>query len=155
MSFRITGIDPAPFRTLFDLDDDALAARQARRFVAVEPRSSPSRVSLDDAEPGEELLLLNFEHQPADSPFRGSGPVFVRRHAAEAFDAIDRIPPALARRTLSARGYDRDGMMLAGELVEGEAAGGLLARWFRDPAIDSVHLHYAARGCFAAKAVRA
>src|SRR5690242_14002938 len=112
MSYRITGLDPAPFRHLFDLDDPALAARNIRRVTADKPHSAPCRVSLDDAEPGEELLLLNFEHQPAGSPFRSAGPIFVRRGSSDAFDAVGEIPPALKRRTLSARGYDRDGMML-------------------------------------------
>lgn len=155
MSFRITGLDPAPFHHLFDLDDAALAARQVVRVVADAPHASPCRVTLDDAEPGEELLLLNFEHQPTDSPFRATGPIFVRREATRALDAVDEIPPALKRRTLSARGYDAEGMMLEGELVDGPAAGDLLERWFENPAIETVHLHYAKRGCFAAAAVRA
>jgi uncharacterized protein DUF1203 len=154
MSFRIAGLDPAPFQSLFALDDEALRQRGAARVTVEAPDSSPCRISLDDAEPGEELMLLSYEHQPVDGPFRSSGPIFVRK-AVDRFDRVDEIPPALARRTLSARAYDAAGMMQEGDLVEGAAAAELLRRWFDNPQIETIHLHYARRGCFAAAATRA
>jgi len=154
MSFRILGLDPEPFAPLFVLDDAALEARRIRRFVAEEPRSSPCRVSLQDAQPGERLLLLNYEHQPAPTPFRASGPIFVREAALAAFDAVDRTPEVFQGRTLSARAYDRFGMMVKGQVTSGEDVAGLLETWFEDGAVEQIHLHYAARGCFAARAVR-
>ena len=154
MSFRICGLSPEPFADLMDLDDEALAARGAVRVVADEPHSAPCRVSLEDAEPGESLLLLSYEHQPASSPFRAAGPIFVREAALRSFDCVDEVPAAIQRRTISARAYDRDAMMLEGDLVEGTALARLLERWFERPEIDVVHLHYARRGCFAARAER-
>jgi hypothetical protein len=155
MSFRILGLPAAPFAPLFELDDEALEARLIHRFVADEPHSAPCRVSLDDAVPGERLLLMAYEHQPAASPFRASGPIFVRETARAAFDETGVAPPALARRTLSARAYDARGMMVKGLVVPGAEVGDLLAAWFREAEVDQIHLHYAARGCFAARAVRA
>jgi len=155
MSFRIAGLDPASFRPLFDLDEAALAARNARRAVADAPYAAPCRVSLEDAEPGEELMLLSYEHQPAASPYRSAGPIFVRRAAIEPWDRVGEIPPAIARRPISARGYDRDGLMLDGELVDGADVASLIERWFENPTVDVIHLHYARRGCFAASVVRA
>ena len=154
MSFRICGLSPEPFIDLMGLDDQALAARGAARVVADEPHSAPCRVSLQDAEPGESLLLLSFEHQPATSPFRAAGPIFVREAALQSFDCVDEVPAAIQRRTISARAYDRDAMMLEGDLVEGTDLAPLLERWFERPEIDVVHLHYARRGCFAARAER-
>ncbi len=154
MSFRICGLSPEPFADLMDLDDQALAARGAVRVVADEPHSAPCRVSLQDAEPGESLLLLSYEHQPASSPFRAAGPIFVREAALQSFDCVDEVPAAIQRRTISARAYDRDAMMLEGDLVEGTNLAPLLERWFERPEIDVVHLHYARRGCFAARAER-
>jgi len=153
MSFRILGLSPEPFAALFALDDEALRARGVHRFIADEPHSAPCRISLVDAEPGERLLLLNFEHQPAASPFRARGPIFVREGARTAFDG-ETTPLALERRTLSARAYDRSAMMVKGEVVPGPELQGLLDAWFDDPEVEEVHLHYAARGCFAARAVR-
>jgi hypothetical protein len=155
MSFRIRGLDPEPFAPLFALEDEALAARGIVRVAADAPHSAPCRISLEDAEPGERLLLLSYAHQPAATPFRQSGPIFVREGARKAYDEIDRVPDAFARRTLSARGYDRDGMMIDGELVEGQELAGLLSRWLARPEVDVVHLHYARRGCYAGLAERA
>ncbi len=155
MSFRILGLSPEPFAPLFGLADAALLAQGVHRFVADEPHSTPCRITLEDAEPGERLLLLNHEHQPAASPFRASGPIFVRELAAVRFDTADVVPPALGRRTLSARAYDASGMMVKGELTPGMDLAGLLDNWLGDEAVQEVHLHYAARGCYAARAIRA
>ena len=155
MSFRIRGLSPERFIPLFALDEGALAARGIQRMVADEPGSAPCRISLEDAESGERLLLLSHPHQPAATPFRQSGPIFVREGARQAYDQVDAIPSAFARRTLSARGYDREGMMIEGELVEGRDLAGLLETWLARPEVDVVHLHYARRGCYAGLAERA
>ena len=155
MSFRIRGLSPEPFVPLFALCNEALAAQGIQRVTADQPHSAPCRVSLEDAAPGQQLLLLNYPHQPAATPYRQSGPIFVREGAGRAYDEIDRIPDAFARRTLSARSYDRCGMMLDGELVEGRELAPLLEAWLAEPAVDVVHLHYARRGCYAGLATRA
>ncbi len=100
-------------------------------------------------------MLLSYDHMPADSPFKASGPIFVREAATETFDQIGEVPAAIQRRTISARAYDREAMMLEGELVEGPKVAQLLERWLARPEIEVVHLHYARRGCFAAVAERA
>lgn len=103
MTFRITGLDPAPFRPLYGLDDDALAALGAIRMVADSKPGFPDRVELRDAEPGEALLLLNYAHQPADTPYRASHAIFVREGAEAAFEGWGELPHALAIRPLSLR----------------------------------------------------
>ncbi len=155
MSFRIRGLAPEPFAPLFALDDETLAARGIQRVIADEPHSAPCRISLMDALPGEELLLLAYAHQPAASPFQASGPIFVRSGAEAPFDAVDVIPDAIARRTISVRAYDTAAMMIEGELVQGEDLPPLLDQLLARPEVDVVHLHYARRGCFAALAERA
>ena len=155
MSFRIRGLDPAPFAPLFALSDDELAARGMQLRIADSHPGFPCRVSLDDAEPGEELLLLHHEHHAVSSPYRESGPIFVRRAARTACDVIDRVPPALARRTLSVRAYDRAALMRGGELVEGRALAEHLGHVLADDTIAYVHVHYAKTGCFAARVERA
>ena len=155
MSFRIRGLSPEPFAPLFALDEAQLAERHIQSVVANEPHSAPCRISLEDAEPGERLLLLSHEHQPGASPYRQSGPIYVRESARQAFDGVDQIPPAIGRRTISARAYDRQAMMLEGELIAGAELGQLLEAWLARPEVDVVHLHYARRGCFAARVERA
>lgn len=154
MSFFIGGLDPAPFRSLFALDAAALASASAQRVRVTEKPGAPCRITLADAEIGEDVLLLGYEHQPAASPYRQQGPIFVR-DAAEKFDAAGVIPSALAIRPLSLRGYDRQGMMVEADLVEGAAAPALISRFFGNQRVAYIHAHYARRGCFAARIDRA
>ncbi len=74
MKFRFQGLSVAPFQPLFVLGDGELAVRGMRRMIADAKPGFPCRVSLEDAEPGERILLVNFEHQPAHSPYRANRP---------------------------------------------------------------------------------
>jgi hypothetical protein len=149
MSFRITGLDPSSFQHLHAGSNAELAAAGAQRVRVTEKPAAPCRISLDDAEIGETVLLLNYAHQPADTPYRQQGPIFIRETQAR-FDARDTIPPALARRTLSLRAFGADHMMVDADLVEGAEAAALIERFFANSAIAYIHAHYARRGCFAA-----
>ena len=154
MSFRLTGLDPAPFRRLHRMTDAALAAEGVRRILVGKYPDAPCRISLDDAEIGESVLLLSYAHQPADTPYRQQGPIFVR-DVAERCVAHDEIPPALARRPLSLRGFDAEHLMIEADLCEGEAASAMIERFFANPGVAYIHVHYARRGCFAALVQRA
>lgn len=154
MSFRITGLQPAPFAHLHALSDADLARAGAQRVRVEQKPAAPCRISLDDAEIGETVLLLNYTHQPAATPYHQQGPIFVRE-TGQRFDARDAIPPALARRTLSLRGFDASHMMIEADLVEGAEAVLLIERFFANRAVAYIHAHYARRGCFAAMVERA
>ena len=153
MSFRITGLPAEHFASLFDLSDEELAARGAVRVVA-EDDGYPCRVSLTDAEPGQELLLVNYEHHPVASPYRSSFAVYVRAGETTC-DAVDRVPEQLRKRVLSARAYDERGMMVATDLVDGRELEGSIGRLLADPRAAYLHLHYARPGCYAARVTRA
>lgn len=154
MTFRIQGLSSERFVPLMALSDAALAGQGIRRVVADEKPGFPCRVTLEDAEPGERLLLLNFEHQPANSPYRATGPIFVREDATSAFDGTT-VPEQLRCRLLSLRAYDAVGMMVDADVTEGAAIETLLERLFANPATEYVHVHFARRGCFAARVERA
>lgn len=154
MPFRIAGLDPEPFAPLFELSDPELAARRARRVVAAHKPGFPCRVSLEDAEPGEELLLLNYEHQPADSPFRSRHAIYVRRNARQPFRVENSLPPVFCGRMLSLRGFDGEGMLVDAELIQGDAAADVIERMFRNEAVACLHAHFAGPGCFAARVDR-
>lgn len=151
MSFKIAGLQPHLFDGYRALDEAALAERAARRVAIDAPNSAPCRVTLDDVAPGEAALLVNFDLQPAHSPYRQMGPIYVSQKPRAPFEGVDIIPPALARRTLSLRGFDADGMMLDADIVEGADAATLIARLFANDEITYIHAHYARRGCFAAR----
>jgi len=153
MSFRIQGLDPAPFAALHALSDSALAAQGVQRVRIDAPNAAPCRISLDDAAPGEAVLLLNHLHQGAVTPYRQQGPIFVRETQAR-FDGCA-VPPAMRRRMLSLRAFDAAHMMIDADLVDGGEAEALIARLFTNPCAAYIHAHYARRGCFAAAITRA
>lgn len=154
MSFRVAGLDPNLFADLHGLSDAELASRGMQRVRVERKPDAPCRISLDDAEVGEAVLLLNYDHQPADTPYRQQGPIFVRKTDAR-FEAESMIPPALMRRTLSLRGFDADHMMIEADIVEGANAGALVEHFFANPEVAYIHAHYAKRGCYAARFDRA
>ncbi len=75
----------------------------------------------DRFEPGDELVLVNHEHHPVDSPYRMRFAIYVRK-GEEQFDAIDQIPEQLRKRSLAVRAFDADAMMVGWELVDGRDA---------------------------------
>ncbi|MBS0409165.1 MAG: DUF1203 domain-containing protein [Proteobacteria bacterium] len=156
MSFVISGLPAEPFRPLFDLDDEALAARGAVRIEAGPEGRFPCRVSLEDAAPGERLLLVNFEHQPAGTPYRSNYAIYVREAAAAPRRFQDELPPVLKNRPIALRAFDAEGMLIGAELVA--ADGDLTAaigRGLESPQAAYLHAHNAAHGCFAARIDRA
>jgi hypothetical protein len=153
--FRVTGLSPEPFRHLFGLPDDALARQGVRRYRADAKPGFPDRIEISDAEPGETLLLVNYVHQPADTPYRASHAVFVRERDVAPTDLVDALPEAMRARPLSLRAFDAEGMMVDGDLVEGLEAETLIERFFTDPSVAYIHAHYARRGCYAGRIDRA
>ena len=152
MSFEIRGLDPAPFVPLFGKSDAELAALGARRCIADRTPGFPDRVALNDAEPGESLLLLNYAHQPAATPFRSAHAIFVREVEARPFHGIDRLPPVMTSRPLSIRAFDAEGFMVDADLAHGEAeVREVIARLLGTAAVAYLHAHFARMGCFAAR----
>lgn len=155
MTFRILALPAEPFAHLAALSDAALAERDIRRMTVDESPGTPCRVSLADAAVGETVYLLPWAHLVAASPYRASGPVFVREGVASADPAPGEVPDMIARRLLSVRAYDAAGMMVTGEVLEGRGLAAHLSEVFADPRVHEAHLHFARQGCFGARAVRA
>jgi len=151
MDFRISGLEAGEFTHLFGLSDAALARHRARRYACDGKPGFPCRVSLEDAEPGESVLLVNYEHLPVDSPYRASHAIYVRERIQPAFAAVNEVPPALRTRLLSVRALDAKGMMLDADIAEGRDLAPLVARLFANEATAYLHAHFARRGCFAAR----
>ncbi len=152
MHFRIQGLPAEQFAPLFALSDDELAERGAVRQIADAPR--PCRISLTDAEPGDELILVNYEHHPVASPYRMRFAIYVRRDE-ETFDAVDTVPKQLRERMLAVRAFDDNGMMTGWELVEGGKVEESIEKLFANPRAAYLQVHFAAPGCYAARVVRA
>lgn len=154
MNLRYRGLNADAFSHLFDLNDDELIARGMRRLPVDAKPGFPCRVTLEDAEPGERVILLPFEHQPANSPYRASGPIFVREGRHAMFDRTGAPPEVLKGRKLSARGYTANGMMVDAEVAEGLEVIPLIERLFGSDEVEYVHIHFAGRGCYACRVER-
>jgi hypothetical protein len=147
-TFQLAGIDHRPFAPLFQLSDDELARQGITRCVADSDEGFPCRISLEDAVAGDELLLLHYLHQPADTPYRASGPIYVRRGQTRRVLAPGLVPEYVTRRLISVRAYDANHRMIEADVREGADVAAALAQLFTLPAVAYAHLHNARRGCF-------
>ncbi|MGZ8348998.1 MAG: DUF1203 domain-containing protein [Allosphingosinicella sp.] len=154
MAYQIEGLAPEPFRDLFALSDAALAERNARRVQADSSFGFPCRVSLEDAEPGEELVLVNHVSHDVQGPFRTSYAIYVRKHAVAPPAYIDDVPLCLDRRTLGLRGFDADGLLRGGLLALPGEADARIRELFERAEIATIHAHNATVGCFLARIER-
>lgn len=153
MTYRITGLDPAPFAPLFALSDAELAQRGAVRVTAKSSRGYPCRVSLEDAREGDSLILLHHTSHDVATPYRSSYAIYGREGAAPA-EYIDRTPPVFAGRPLGLRGFDATGMLQDARLALPGEADTAIRDLFANPAITYIDAHNAAHGCFSARVER-
>jgi hypothetical protein len=152
MTFRILGLPAKEFTHLFSLSDADLAAQGGVRRTV--DGKYPCRVSLTDSEPGEELLLINYEHHPVSSPYRMRFAIFVRE-GDQTYDKVNQVPDQLRNRMLAVRSFDANAMMVANQLVDGNEIEPVLEKLLAPSNVDYLHIHYAAAGCYAAKVQRA
>ena len=154
MDFQIKALPKDQFAHLFALTDEELAARKARRVHVSEYPGTPCRVSLQDAEVGETVMLLNYAHQTGDSPYHATHAIFVREHAVEAVLAPNTIPEAIRSRLVSLRLFDAADMMIDAEVLPGAEVGTAISKAFERSEVAYAHIHNAKPGCFAASAHR-
>ena len=154
MSFQVIPLPSSHFANLNGKDNAALAQSGALAFIAEAKPGYPCRVSLRDAEPGERLFLVNFEHQPANTPFRSSHAVLVIEGAADIPPIKGRVPEMLACRPLSVRAFDENGMMVDADVAEGSEVANCFKAMLANKAVAYLHVHTAKRGCYLARIER-
>jgi hypothetical protein len=154
MSFQISALPAAAFAPYFGRPEAELARHGIHRVTATSNAGFPCRVSLRDAEPGETLLLLNYEHQTAPTPYRATHAIFVREHAEQAHPAPNEIPQLLRRRLLSVRAFDSAGIMIDADVTDGQALEPVIEQLLSQPAVAYLHVHNAKPGCYAARVDR-
>jgi len=155
MDFRITGLSPEPFQPLFGLSDTELARHGALRRIVDHKPGYPDRIELRDPDIGESVLLVNFTHQPVETPFRSSYAIYVREGAQSRYDRVNEVPGLFRSRVLSLRAFDKDDMLPDADIVDGTAVESLIERFLSNPETAYIHAHYAKPGCFAARIDRA
>jgi hypothetical protein len=154
MTYRIEGSRAEEFEGLIGLGDRELAACNARRVTADSKPGFPCRSTLEDAEPGESLILFHHVSHDVPTPFRSAYAIYVRETAARPACYIDEPAPVFAGRTLSLRGFDSEGMLRGALLAPPGEADAKIRELFERAEIATIHAHNAAAGCFAAKIVR-
>jgi hypothetical protein len=154
MSFQISSLASARFSHLFGKSEEELHAAGIIVKTADSKPGFPCRVTLRDAEPGTRLLLLNYEHQSAATPYRSSHAIFVIDGAKDASLEPGEIPEQLRSRLLSVRAFSEDGMILDANVVEGAEAADLFERMLRNKRAAYLHVHFAKFGCYAARVDR-
>ena len=154
MSFQIHALEYEPFATFFQCNREELERQQALLQVVKTKPGTPCRVSLQDAEPGETVLLVNHMHQPANTPFRASHAIYVRQNAVQARPATEEIPEMLRTRLLSVRAFSAEGMMLDADVVPGSSLETMITAMFENPDTATLHLHNARQGCYLARVER-
>lgn len=150
MSFRLSGLPAEPFAELFALSDEALAERRAVRMVADSDNGYPCRISLTDARRGQAVILVNYQHQAANTPYDSNYAIFVRE-GEQQYVGIDEVPAQFRRRLLSVRGFDKRGMLLDADVAQGTALEALIERLFANEQIAYLHVHNARPGCYAGR----
>ena len=73
------------------------------------------------------------------------------REGAEQAEYEDRCPPCFEHRTLSLRGFGRDGALAETALAAPGEADTAIRTMLANPAIAYINAHNAAAGCFAAR----
>jgi hypothetical protein len=155
MNFRTRGLSPELFIGLYGLADEELAARGARRYIADACPGFPDRIEVRDVDKGAAVLLVNHMHQPEDTPYRASHAILIREGAERAYDAVNEIPPALIVRPLSVRAFSSNHWMVDADLCDGQVLELLVQRFLSDAGVAYLQVHFAKRGCYAARIERA
>ena len=154
MTYRITGLSPTAFYHLVGASDAALAERGAMRVTADSKPGYPCRISLEDAEPDETLILFNHVSHDVATPYRSSYAVYVREAAKAQAQYDDALPPVFEGRPLGLRAFDAAGMLRNAALALPGEADARIRDLFAAPEIAYIHAHNAAHGCFAARVDR-
>lgn len=155
MAFQVSALAVDQFRRFFGLDRESLARVGVQRLIADAKPGFPCRVSLRDAEVGESVLLMNYEHQSEPTPYQSSHAIFVREWAKRATPGRNEIPEMFRHRLLSVRAFDASGMMINADVVEGARVEVLIERMLKRNSVEYLHLHNAKPGCYAAMVERA
>lgn len=147
-NFRLKSLEDKEFSNIFELDKLELEKIGAVRMMVDEFPGFPCRVSLQDAEIGEEVILLPYQHHKTNSPYQAKGPIFVRKIAKTATLDTNEIPKMFNHRLLSLRGYDKNGIMKDASVSEGQNLKEQIIQIFENEDVNYIHIHNAKPGCY-------
>ena len=108
----------------------------------------PLRCCLQDAHPGEPLLLFGYRPPTADGPYREVGPVFAHADPCSGYVG-NGYPRDWLGRPQVLRAYDARGWIHPATRVhDGSDPEGMIAAVLGEPGVVEVHSRNVAYGCF-------
>lgn len=146
--FLIKAIEKYKVNELFQCTDKQLLTKHAQWIIADSSPGYPCRVSLVDAAVGERVLAVPFMYHNVNSPYRASGPIFIREHSETAQLQVNEIPGLLRHRLLSVRAYNSKNFMIDAAVLQGVELDSALNKMFSNNRVEYIHIHYAIPGCF-------
>ncbi|MGB5553918.1 MAG: DUF1203 domain-containing protein [Flavobacteriaceae bacterium] len=148
MNFQILALDDQIFDTFFNLNDNELEKLGGKRMIVDEKPGYPCRVSLEDAEIGEEVILLPYEFHKTKSPYQAKGPIFIRKGVKTTELEKNEIPIMLNHRLLSFRGYNKNGFMKTAITEKGDKTKDVIEKIFEIDEIEYIQIHNSSPGCY-------
>lgn len=153
-NFRIVALPKKLFTSLLKLNANQLNAFNAKWLTVDSNPGYPCRVSLQDAEIGEKVLALSYTFHNVESPYKASGPIFIREMANTAELEINHIPKMLSNRHLSVRAYNEKSMIVDAVDVMGRNLRDMIQKLFSNKQTAYLHIHNAKPGCFNCSVLR-
>lgn len=147
-NFKIKPLSHKEFSGLFELTDLELEKIGAIKMTVDQFPGFPCRISLEDAELGEEIILLYYKHHKINSPYQASGPIFIRKRTNTPIFKNNEIPKMLNHRLLSLRGYDENGILKEASVIDGNTIKEQIIKTLENEKIHYIHIHNAKPGCF-------
>lgn len=152
MDFIIESLPAALFDHLFQMSDAELHSQNIVKQVVTAKPGFPCRITLEDVEPGEEVLLLHYVFHDVESPYKASGPIYIRKNKPQKICGVNEVPQLFLTRMISLRGYNKDAMLIFADVFDGNLLKERIQSIFENTDIDYLHIHNAKHGCYFAAA---
>ncbi len=132
-------------------NDAAISLRDVggATYVADSFPGYPCRQCLQDAQIGDELILVSHDPFSGESPYRSASPIFLHRETCVAPPLGGELPEQLTRRQLSVRAFDTNELMIDAAVIDGRDLRTTMSRFFESKDTHQIHIHNASRGCWA------
>lgn len=147
-NFKFIALDHLEFDFLNDFSEQDLSKQDIIKMTVDKYPGFPCRITLEDAEVGEEVFLLNYNYHSTESPYKATGPIFIRKNKTTRDYQANVVPKMFLHRLLSLRAYDENGMMRLADIFEGNILKDKIEETFNDKNIAYLHIHNAKPGCF-------
>lgn len=154
MAYQITGLSPELAKPFQDATAEELSVLGAVQMTATSNPGFPCRISLEDAEVGEQVVLFHHTSHDVDSPYRSSYAIFARTGLTAAAQFTDAVPPVFESRTLAMRAFGKDAMLKTASLALPGDADRSIRQLFELAELAYIDVHNAAHGCFVARVER-